>query len=156
MSWRDDPIDEPWYELNFCMSRWTCPNELPSTFLDDVVEAIHDMDRILLDSMRLVDDYSYGVESSPVRYIRESAYEVFRGEFERVEDQFLVAQTGLAARWSSILLQHRELIASLPEEMRNCLRHPEAAYAINYSVTEVELNENLKQFLEGIQSGIKR
>jgi hypothetical protein len=151
--WRDDPIDEPWYELDFRMTRWSCPDGLPSPLLDEVIEAIRDMDRLLLDSIKLVDRYSYGVESSPTRYIRESMYEVLRGEFERAEDQFLVAQAGLAARWSSILSQQQSLIESLPESMRNCLNHPEGAYAMSYTVTEVALDDNLKQFLESIQPG---
>jgi hypothetical protein len=153
MSWRDDPIDEPWYELDFRMSRWSCPSELPSALMDDVIEAIREMDRILLDAMKMVERYSYSVESSQTRYTRESVYEVFRGEFERAEDQFSVARAALAARWASILTRHGELIAGLSEDLRNRLRHPEKAYAVSYSVKEVHLDENQRQFLEGIQPG---
>jgi hypothetical protein len=153
MSWRDDPIDEPWYELDFRMSRWSCPSELPSPLMDDVIEAIREMDRILLDAMKMVDRFSYGVESSQTRYTRESVYEVFRGEFERAEDQFSVARAALAARWSILLTKHSKLIVGLPEHLRNRLTHPEQAYAVSYSVKEVHLDENQRQFLEGIQPG---
>jgi hypothetical protein len=151
--WRDDPIKEPWYELDFQMKRWQCPTGLPSPLLEDVIEAIREMDRILLDSMKLVDRYSYGWESSQKRYIRHSVYETFRGEFEQAEDGLLVARHGLAARWASILSSHQQTIASLPTDILRALEHPEVDYTMSYSVTDVELNDNLKQFLEGVQPG---
>lgn len=151
--WRDDPVDEPWYELDFQMHRWQCPTDLPGPLLEDVIEAIRDMDRILLESMKLVDHYSYGWEASQKRYIRHSVYEIFRGEFERAEDRLLVARCGLAARWKSILSQHREQIAGLSPDVQENFEHPDAAYAMNYAVTDVQLDGNLREFLEGIQPG---
>jgi hypothetical protein len=153
LMWRDDPIIEPWYELDFNMKRWQCPVGLPSSILEDVIEAIAEMDRILLDSMKLVDRYSYGWESSKKRYIRHSLYEIFRGEFERAEDGFLIARHGLAARWSSVLSEHQREIAGFPAILKKRMRHPDSNYAMSYTIAEIELDKNMQQFLESIQSG---
>jgi hypothetical protein len=156
MSWRDDPIDEPWYELDFRMSRWSCPKVLPSPLLEDVIEAIRDMDRILFDTMKLVDRFSYGVETAPKRYIRESAREVFKAEFERSEDQFLVAQAHLKAHWASIVLQYQTQILALPRNIQAQLINPQDSYSIAHSVIEVQLDETFRQFLEGIHPDKER
>ena len=124
--WRDDPINEPWYELDFHMTRWHCPVGLPSPLLEDLIEAIGEMERFLFDSIKLVDRYSYGLESSNRRYIRHSIYEIFRGKFERAEDGLLIARHGLAARWSSILSGHQRQIANLPANIKKQMRHPES------------------------------
>jgi hypothetical protein len=149
--WRDDPIDEPWYELDFRMSRWSCPSVLPSPLVEDVIEAIREMDQILFDTMKLVDRFSYGVETAPKRYIRESAREVFKAEFERAEDQFLVARAHLAAHWASIVSQYQAQIFALPKNIQAQLNNPHDRYSIVYSVIEVQLNEAFRQFLEGIR-----
>lgn len=156
MSWRDDPIDEPWYELDFRMSRWPCPSVLPSPLLEDVIEIIRDMDRILFDTMKLVDRFSYGVETAPKRYIRESAREVFKVEFERSEDQFLVAQAHLAARWAAIVSLYQTQISALPNGIQAQLINPQDSYSIAYSVIEVQLDETFRQFLEGIHPDKER
>jgi len=154
--WRDDPIDEPWYELDFRMTRWQCPSGLPDALLEDVIEAIREMDRITLETMKLVDQFSYGIESSDKRYIPEAAYEVLRGEFELAEDRFVVAQHGLKARWASILASHKQAIDKLPAKTQAQLGSPEVAYSINYSVSEVVLEETFKQFLSGIHQDKER
>jgi hypothetical protein len=154
--WRDDPIDELWYELNFEMTRWQCPSGLSGPLLEDVIEAIREMDHITLESMRLVDRFSYGIESSDKRYIPEAAYEVLRGEFELAEDRFVVAQQGLKARWASIMSSHNSIIEKLSENTRAQLVAPECAYSIKYSVSEVILDEPFKQFLSGIHPDKER
>jgi hypothetical protein len=156
MSWRDDPIDEPWYELDFRMSRWSCPSIFPSPLLEDVIEAIRDMDRILFDTMKLVDRFSYSVETAPKRYIRESAREVLKAEFERAEDQFLVARAHLAAHWASIVSQYQTQISGLPKAIQAQLINPQDGYSIAYSVIEVTLDETFRQFLEGIHPDKER
>lgn len=150
---RDDPIDEPWYELTFRMSRWRCPKGLPASMMEDVVEVIRDMDRILLRTMQVVDQHSYGTESSTERYTRESLYEHLRVAFESLEDDFMIAQHHLKARWTELEKQYRKEIASLSLETIEQLRNPEKAYSIEYFVSEIELDDHLKQFLEGIKPG---
>ncbi len=154
--WRDDPIDEPWYELDFRMARWQCPSGLPDALLEDVIEAIREMDRITLETMKLVDRFSYGIESSDKRYIPEAAYEVFRSEFELAEDRFAVAQHSLRARWAPILASHKKAIDKLPAKTQAQLACPEVGYSINYAVSEVALEETFKQFLSGIHPDKER
>jgi hypothetical protein len=148
--WRDDPIDEPWYALDFQMTRWHCPAGLPAALLEEVIEAIREMDHIVLETMKLVDRFSYGLESSEKRYIPEAAYEVFRGEFELAEERFVVTQNGLKARWTPMLASNKEAIDKLPAKTKAQLANPEVAYSIKYSVFEVMLEETFKQFLSGI------
>jgi hypothetical protein len=38
MIWRDDPIDEPWHELDFRMTSWQYPSGLPDALLEDLSE----------------------------------------------------------------------------------------------------------------------
>jgi hypothetical protein len=33
------------------------------------------------------------------------------------------------------------------------MRHPDSNYAMSYTIAEIELDKNLQQFLESIQSG---
>ncbi|MCX7166615.1 MAG: hypothetical protein NTV11_10120 [Rhodocyclales bacterium] len=148
--WRDDPIDEPWYALDFQMTRWHCPAGLPAALLEEVIEAIREMDHIVLETMKLVDRFSYGIESSEKRYIPEAAYEVFRGEFELAEERFVVTQHGLKTRWTPMLASNKEAIDNLPAKAKAQLANPEVAYSMKYSVSEVMLEETFKQFLSGI------
>jgi hypothetical protein len=148
--WRDDPIDEPWYALDFQMTRWHCPAGLPAALLEDVIEAIREMDHIVLETMKLVDRFSYGIESSEKRYIPEATYEIFRGQFELADDHFIAAQHGLKTRWASILASHKEVINKLPAKIQSQLAKPVVAYSMKYSVSEVVLEETFKQFLSGI------
>jgi len=156
LMWRDDPIDEPWYELNFKMKRWTCPGGLPSPLVEDIIEAIQDLDHVLLESMKLVDRFAYGLESSKKRFIKESSYEVLRGEFELAEDQFLVARAGFSVRWKSVLTTHARQIAVLPKEVKQQLIRPEVDYGMEYTVSKVALDDHLKQFLKGIHPDKER
>lgn len=146
----DDPVQEPWYVLDFQMTRWPCPQGLPVALLQDVIEAIAPMDQMLVEFVKLVDRFSYGLESSDTRYIPEAAYELFRTKFEIMEDEFELARRGLETRWKSLMATHESQIKELPSDIQARFWDPEAAYTMKFSVTEVELEETLKQYLSGI------
>lgn len=152
----DDPVQEPWYELNFTMTRWQCPPELPQPLLEDVIEAVQELDSMLLSVMRLVDRYSFGSDVSPKRYIPESAYEALRVQFEQIEDRFTMALAELRASWAALIKKHGDVIGNLPEATKSALAAPDSAYSIGFEVIEVELGETYKQFLTGIHCDHER
>lgn len=150
---RDDPVDEPWYEIDFRMTRWRCPEGLSGPLLDDIVEAIQETDRLLLDSIKMVDSYAYGFDSSPKRYVRYSQIEHLKADFEEMEDRLLIAKQGLARRLALVMATHSKQVACLPKETQRSLENAAGDYRIEFETVEVEVNDTLKQFLEGIQSG---
>jgi len=150
---RHDPCDEPWYEIDFRMTRWRCPAGVSGPIADEIVEAIQEADRLLLESMKLVDSYAYGFDSNPKRYVRYSQIEHLKADFEQMEVRLLIANHALAKRWSLLMTKHKEQVASLSAEIQACLQHPEAGYSIQFKTHEVEIDDRLKQFLEGIQPG---
>lgn len=152
---RNDPLQVPWYELDFRMTRWQCPPELPQTLLEDVIEAVQDLDSMLLSAMRLVDRHSYGSDASPKRYIPEAEYEALRIQFELIEDRFLVAQSELRVRWTALTTKHADAISNLTEATKSALVAPDSAYSMGFSVVEVELDDTYKQFLTGIHGDNK-
>jgi hypothetical protein len=150
---RDDPVEEPWYEIEFRMTRWRCPEGVSGPLLDDIIEATQETDRLLLDALKLVDSYAYGFDSNPKRYLRYSHIEHLNADFEQMEVRMLIADHALAKRWSSLMTKHKEQVASLSAEIQACLQHPEAGYSIQFKTHEVEIDDSLKQFLESIQPG---
>jgi hypothetical protein len=150
---RDDAIDEPWYEIDFRITRWRCPEGLSGPLLDDVVDAIQETDGLLAESVRLVDRYAYGCESSPKRYVRYSQIEYLKSDFDRMEVRLLLATHGLVRWWASVMIKHKEQLAKLPREIKCHLETAEFDYSIRIKTTEVQLDHNLKQFLKGIQTG---
>jgi hypothetical protein len=153
---RDDPIQEPWYELDFRMTRWQCPSDLPKALLGDVIEAIQDLDSILLSAARLVDRYSFGLDASLRRFIPEVAYEELRGEFELMEDRLSMAQAELRVRWAALTTEHADVICQLPDATKGALQSPNSAYSMGFSLTDAELDDTYKQFLAGIHGDHER
>lgn len=147
---RQDPFEEQWYELDFRMTRWQCPPDLPQALLVDVMEAVQGLDSMLLATMRLVDRHSFGSDASPKRYITEGEYEALRVQFEQMEDRFTLAQAELRATWAALTRKHGDTIESLPEATKAALIAPDSAYSMSFSVIDVELDETYKQFLTGI------
>lgn len=150
---RDDPVDEPWYEIHFHMTRWHCPSGLSGPLLADIIEAIQDTDRLLLEGMTIVDSYAYGYESSAKRYVRYSKIKKLESAFDELMDRLLVAKGNLKQRWSSVMENHQSQIAKLSLSARKGLDRVDEGYSISLKTIEVDLSDTLKQFLEGIRPG---
>jgi hypothetical protein len=150
---RGDPVDEPWYEIEFRMTRWRCPEGVSGPLLDDIIEATQETDRLLLDALKFVDSYAYGLDSNPIRYLRYSHIEQFKSDFEQMEDRLLIAKSGLARRWSLLMAKHKELMSDLSFDLKSQLHQPDVCYDIGFETKEVEIDDTLKQFLDGIQPG---
>lgn len=143
-------IDQPWYEVDFRITRWACPQGLSEGLIQEIADATAEIDAVIASAAKLVNKYAHGIHSDPKRYVPFSQLDHLKLDFEAVEDQFELAKAGFAYGWQRVLKSHQDEIGKLSEKLQRKLKDAEEAYELEFDTAEVELSEVLRQFLEQI------